>query len=163
MQARPPLLRRLGLALLWWAAASALVFATAGAGVGLALVGFALAGVELGEVQRTLWIGLAEAVATTALAPLGAWTLGTWWLAAAVRAALDARWRSLAPGVAALAALGFPPVGAFCFTAWHARSALDYAATWLLLAGTVTGALLLARRMLPALAPGAFGGRPVSG
>jgi hypothetical protein len=163
MRDRPSLARRLGLALVWGAAAAALVGLFAALLAGLALASHAAAGTELGEVQRALWIGLARTVAATALAPLGAWTLVAWWIATTVRPALDARWGSLGPGVAALAAVGFPPVGAFCFTAWQARSVLDYAGTWLLVAGGVTAALLLARRWVPGLGPGALGNPPLAG
>jgi hypothetical protein len=159
----PTLVRRLALGLLWSVASAALVLALAALGAGVARAGYALAGIELGEVQRAVWIALAKTIGGTALAPLGAWTLGAWWVAAALRPALDATWGRIAVGVIVLAALGFPPVGAWGFTAWHPGNALDYAATWLLVAGGVAAALLLARRLVPPLAPGALGKPPFSG
>ena len=160
MQGRSPIARRLVLGLLWSGVAAGLVLAFAVLAAGVALAGFALAGIELGDVQRTLWAAIAKAVGATALAPLGAFTLVAWWILAAARPGLDASWRSLALGVTGLAALGFPPVGAWSFTIWQAETALDYAGTWLAVAGGVSAALLLARRLVPALAPGAFGNPP---
>jgi len=151
MPSRPTAVRRLGLALLWVATAAALVLGLAALGAGLALAG------GVGEPERAVWRGLARAIGLGALAPLGAWTVAAWGVLAGWRPGLDASWRSLAPGVLVVAALGFPPVGAWCFTAWTPRSALDYVGTLALVAGGVAAALLLARRLWPPLAPGALG------
>ncbi|MBW2447275.1 MAG: hypothetical protein JRG83_15260 [Deltaproteobacteria bacterium] len=151
--------RRLGLALLWSAVTTGLVVGFAAALAGLALAGLAIAGIELGEVQRAVWLAIARSVATTALAPLGVFTLVAWWILTAVRPAFDATWRSILVGTFGLAALGFPPVGAGSFTIWKAETPFDYGATWLLVAGGVTAALVLARRVVPVLGPGAFGAR----
>jgi hypothetical protein len=149
---------RLGLALLCWAAAAALVLLAAALASGLTLGAVRVAGGEIGEVQRAVWLSLARVVGTRALAPLALGTVVAWWAMAGRWPALDASWRALAPGTAAVAVLLFPPVGAWVFTAWGPASARDYLGTWALVAGGVTAALLLARAVVPGLGPGALAG-----
>jgi hypothetical protein len=109
-----------------------------------------------GELQRHAWQLLATTVLVQALLPLWAATLATWLLLLRVAPWLDATWRRLASGIAALAALWFAPVGAYSFDAWTPTSARDVAATVLLCAGGVSAALLLPRFGFRPLAPGAF-------
>jgi len=159
MAARVPWLRRLGLALLWWAVAAAVVALAALLAAAVGLVSAALAGAEIGEVQRAVWLELGRTVAGRALAPLGLVTVLAWLALAARFPGLDASWRGLLAGVPAVAAAGFLPVGAFVFTAWRPETAWDRAGTLGLVAGGVSVALLLARRALPVLAPGALAPR----
>ena len=148
--------RRIGLALAWWWAAAAVTAVVAAAAGGLVWGAFVLRGGELGEVQRSAWLGVARAVGLQALAPLAAWTVAAWWAACTARPALDRRWSHIAAGLAALAALGFPAVAPLSFHAWTPGGPADYLGTWLLVAGGVTAALLVGRRLLPPLGPGAL-------
>jgi hypothetical protein len=152
-------LGRLGLALLWWLAAAALVGLAAALAAGAGLASLALSESEIGEVQRAVWLGLAGTLATQALAPLGLLTVLAWLGLAARFPRLDARWRGLLAGIPLVAALGFLPVGAWLFTAWRPETSWERAGTLGLVAGGVAAALLLARRALPVLAPGTFSGR----
>ncbi len=95
-------------------------------------------------------------VLVEALLPQLAATLASWWLLARAFPALEAGWRLLVTRLPLLAALWFPPIGAFCFRIWEPRSAGDYAATLLLTTGGVSLALLIPRRALRALRPGCF-------
>jgi hypothetical protein len=155
-----PAAARLGLALLWWVAAAALLALAAALAAGLALGAARLAGGEIGEVQRSVWLALARTIGATALAPLALATVVLWCAAATRWPTLDTTWRALAPGTVALALLAFPPVGAWVFTAWSPGTTLDYLGTWALVAGGVAAALLLARLVVPGLGPGAFSGAP---
>lgn len=149
-------LRGLVAASLWWLAGAGVVAAAGVTVAGAGLLLLAASGGELGEVQRELWIGLAGTLAAQALAPLGALTVTAWWAMCQLRPGLDRSWGSLAAGIPLLAALAFPPVGALCFTAWTPGSAWDYLGTLLLLSGGVSGALLIPRRLLERLGPGAL-------
>lgn len=156
-------LRRLGLALLWWAVATVVVILAAALAAGVGLAKLALAGSEIGEVQRAVWLELGRTVARQALAPLGGLTVLAWLALSTRFPALECRWRGLLAGVPLVAAAGFLPVGAWLFTAWRPETVWDRAGTLGLVAGGVSAALLLARRALPVLAPGAFAPRAPGG
>lgn len=143
-----------------WALASALLL-----GVGFALFGAALvavnavrAGVELGSVQLAGWRALGTAIAGQALAPAWGLTLAGWLVLARIWPTLERSWRRLVPGLLGVSVLCFPLV-ARSFTMWTPTRLLDVVYTALLVSGSAAGALLLARRLIPALAPGAFARR----
>jgi hypothetical protein len=121
------------------------------------------AGATPGPVQRQAWIALATRVLEQALLPLWGATLVSWLALARGVPALDRGWRTLAPGIALLAALWFAPVGAFGFTMWTPRDAHDVLGTLALCAGGVSVALLLPRWLWRRLAPGAFSAARPSG
>jgi hypothetical protein len=151
----------------WWLAALvwAVCLAALLAGGFAALVAWIAwhAGASPGPVQLQAWIAIATRVLEQALLPLWAATLASWLALARGLPALDRGWRTLAPGVALLAALWFAPVGAFGFTMWTPRDAHDVIGTVALCAGGVSVALLLPRWLWRRLAPGAFSAARPSG
>jgi hypothetical protein len=122
----------------------------------LASVGYLRTGNFPGELQRHAWFSVMTAVFMQALAPLWGATLLSWLALVRVAPRLDASWRTLALGIAGLAAVWFAPVGAYCFQIWTPGSARDVVGTLALCAGGVSAALLLPRAALRALAPGAL-------
>lgn len=140
-----------------WALGSGLLLA---GGFALLVAALALslalrAGAAPGPLQRQAWLAVATSVLAQALLPLWAATLASWLALARIAPALDRRWRTVAPGVAALAALWFAPVGAFGFSIWQPTGARDVLGTLALCAGGVSAALLLPR-LSRRLAPGCF-------
>lgn len=135
---------------------TALAFGFAALVGGIVVAGFLRTGNFPGELQRHAWISLATTVLAQALVPLWGATLTSWLAAVRIAPRLDGEWRTLALGIAGLAALWFAPVGAFCFEAWTPSSARDVAATLALCAGGVSAALLLPRWAFGFLAPGAL-------
>jgi len=123
---------------------------------GIVVVGSLRTGNFPGELQRHAWLTLATTVLEQALVPLWGATLASWLAVVRIAPRLDGEWRTLALGIAGLAALWFAPVGAFCFEAWTPSSARDIAATLALCAGGVSAALLLPRWAFGFLAPGAL-------
>jgi hypothetical protein len=118
----------------------------------------------LGDLQWIVWVTLLRGVLLTALLPQMVLALGIWLCVARVAPSLESSWKGLLGGVPATAALAFVPVGLFGFAMWEPQSWMDVVNTWLLVSAGSSAALLLARRALPALRPGAMcltaGGRP---
>lgn len=132
-------------------------------GLGLWLAAlFAVGGAEATGVLRAAGRALYRTILVQALLPQAALALGGWLAAAWWRPRLDTSWRTLLPGVTLLAVLCFVPVGALAFEAWSPAGPRDVAGTCLLLSVGVAAALLLPRRLLRPLGPGAFAptGRP---
>ncbi len=119
-------------------------------------IGYLRTGNFPGEVQRLALLSVMTTVFSQALAPLWGATLLSWLALVRVSPRLDARWPTIALGIAGLAALWFAPVGRYCFEVWTPTSARDVLATLALCAGGVSAALLLPRLALRALAPGAL-------
>jgi hypothetical protein len=150
---RAHLIRLLG----WLAASSALLVA------GFLLLGVAAvasgtlrAGGELRAMQGLVWRILFERIVIEALLPQLLLTFVSWLALVRLFPGLDRTWWGLAGGLAAVAALWFPVVGAFSFESWTPTSWVDYANTWLLTSTGVTASLLLPRRVVRPLRPGAF-------
>jgi len=141
-----------------WALASGLLLAGGLYAVGAALVvvGNARAGTSLGDVQLAALHAVFLAVLWEALFPHWLLSLASWLVLARLMPRLEGAWRFLGPCVAGVAALWFPVVGFLSFRAWTPTSAADVANTWLLMTAGTAAALLLPRRLLPPLAPGAF-------
>lgn len=123
---------------------------------GIVVFGYLRTGNFPGELQRHAWFTLATTVLEQALVPLWAATLASWLAVVRIAPSLDGSWRSLALGIAGLAALWFAPVGAYCFEAWTPTSGRDVAGTLALCTGGVSAALLLPRWAWRWLAPGAL-------
>lgn len=115
-----------------------------------------------GPLQRHAWLTLTTTLLEQALLPLWAATLASYLALARLAPRLDRAWRTLAPGVAVLAALWFAPVGAFRFSVWHPTRIGDVIGTLALCAGGVSAALLLPR-LCRSLAPGTFAPPPGPG
>jgi len=141
-----------------WALASGVLLAGGLYAVGAALVavGNARSGTSLGDVQLAALHAVFLAVLWEALLPHWLLSLASWLVLARLVPCLEEVWRLLGPCVAAVAALWFPVVGYLFFRAWKPTSAADVAHTWLLMTAGTAAALLLPRRLLPPLAPGAF-------
>jgi hypothetical protein len=107
-------------------------------------------------LPRGVGLELARAIALQALGPLWAATLATWLAASRVAPALDRSLARLALGVAAIAALWFPPIGGFLFSVWSPRGPGDWVGTCAILVGAVTAALFLPRWLVRGLGPGVF-------
>ncbi len=150
-------MRRAGLGLLWWAVSASLAAGLLAAAFGAAGLAVSAGVLELGEVQREVWLGLAKAIGLQLALPLSGLTVAAFVLAARLRPGLDASLPRIALGLAAIAALAFPPVGALAFTSWEPGSAGNYLGTlaWAV-AGTLA-ALLPPRRWISPLHPGTFG------
>lgn len=136
---------------LWAVSSAALLF-----GGWLALCAFLTRSLPV-EVQREFF----RVISLQALAPLWAATLASQLvLARVVPAAVERGWRAAIAGTALLATVWFVPIGIWLFDAWSPAGAADWLRTWLLLVAAVGSALLLPRRILAALAPGAFAPAP---
>jgi hypothetical protein len=132
-----------------------------GVGLGMLVATFFAAaawrhGAPPGAVQQQAWLALAGAVLRQALLPLWGGALVTWLAVVRLAPASDVSWRTVAPGVTALALLWFVPVGLWSFDAWTPSDAGDAVGTALLCGGGVAAALLLPRLLFRPLAPGAF-------
>lgn len=135
---------------------------------GLLLVGFAafalvilapsvIARGELpGDIQQQALGAVYSALVTQALLPQLLLTGVTWLAVARVIPALDRSRLVLAGALFAVAALWFPAVGHYWFTAWSPTGPRDYVLTLLLVAGGAALALFVPRIASPALAPGKF-------
>jgi hypothetical protein len=142
-----------------WAGVSAALLAGGFYGLGAALVALGRhgAGTSLGEIQLAALHAVFMAVLVEALLPHWILTLTTWLVLVRFAPRLDHAWRSLGPGLLAVAALWFPVAGFVFFRAWKPTSAADVAHTWLLMTAGVAAALLLPR-LLPPLTRGALAG-----
>ncbi|HTF33488.1 MAG TPA: hypothetical protein VK714_07270 [Myxococcota bacterium] len=142
-----------------WAGASAALLAGGFYGLGAALVALGRpgAGTSLGEIELTALHAVFMAVLVEALLPHWILTLTTWLVLVRFAPRLDHAWRSLGPGLLAVAALWFPVAGFVFFRAWKPTSAADVAHTWLLMTAGVAAALLLPR-LFPPLTLGALAG-----
>lgn len=103
------------------------------------------------------WRLLFATIARQALLPHLAVTFASYVVAARWLSVLERDLGSVLLGVATLATLSFPAVGAFSFTAWKPDGVGDYLATWLLLVAATSTALVLPRRLVPMLRPAATG------
>lgn len=144
----------LALRVLAWAGVAA-VLLVCGLALWLSAL-FALGGAGAASALRAAGRALHWAILVQALLPHATLTLAGWLVLARLCPRLDTSWRSLGPGVALLAAVCFAPVGAGTFRSWSPSGPGDVVATWLLLTAGVAGALLLPRRLLRPLGPGAF-------
>lgn len=140
-----------------------LVFST-----GLLLAGFAAFGATAlvpsvmargtlpGDLQQQALGALYSALVTQALLPQlllsGVTCLAVW----RVIPALDASRLAHAAALSSAAALWFPVVGHYSFTAWSPTGPRDYLLTLLLVGGGAALALLVPRIVSPALGPGRF-------
>jgi hypothetical protein len=124
---------------------------------GAVALGAWLRGGEPGGPQVAAWLLIVRGVALQALLPHLLLTGGAWAVLARAAPRLDASWPRLALGLALLATLAFPPVARLSFAMWTPGSWVDVFHTLWLMAGGVTAALLLARRLAGRrLAPGAL-------
>lgn len=146
------------LRILGWALAAAIALC-----IGFALLGggrIALdamrSGISPGRVRIGFLWSLYAAIVSQALLPHLLLSLLAWLALARSFPALERTWRSLSTGITVTAAVCFPVIGSFSFTAWTPTSARDYLATLLLMTGGTSAALLLPRRLLRPLAPGAL-------
>jgi len=143
---------------LWLLIAAALLL-----GLFLALAGASVAlgawnrGGEPNAPQVAIWLLIVRGVAVQALLPHLLLTGASWALLARVAPAVESRWLRIAGGLALLATLWFPLVGRVFFAMWTPGTWVDYVNTLWLMAGGVTAALLVARRLAGRhLAPGAL-------
>ena len=113
-----------------------------------------------GDIQQQALGAVYSALVTQALLPQLLLTGVTWLAVARVIPALDRSRLALASALFAVAALWFPLVGHYSFTAWSPTGPRDYAFTLLLVAGGAALALFLPRVVSPALRPGSFTAGP---
>ncbi|HBZ69951.1 MAG TPA: hypothetical protein DEP35_09530 [Deltaproteobacteria bacterium] len=144
-----------------WAGVSAalLVGGLYALGALLIAIGNHRAGTSLGPMQIAALHAIFLAIVLEALFPHWILTVLTWLALVRFAPRLDRAWRSLVPGLAAVAALWFPVVGFLLYRVWKLwkpAGPADVAKTWLLMTGGVAAALLLPRRLAPPLAPGSF-------
>jgi hypothetical protein len=144
--------------ILGWALAAAIALC-----IGFAMLGSGWIALEairseigLGQVRIAVLWSFYAAIVSQALLPHLLLSLLVWLAVARCLPAVERSWRSLSTGIAVTAAVCFPVIGSFCFTAWTPTSARDYLATLLLMTGGTSVALLLPRRLLRSLAPGAL-------
>jgi hypothetical protein len=139
-----------------WAIAS-LAVALAGLMVVTALVSVAIPiSIPSGDAAVAApagWGLIFATIARQALLPHLALTCVSYVVAARFLKELERGIGSVLLGVATLATLAFPAVGAFSFTAWKPGGAGDYLATWLLLVAATSAALVLPRGLVPMLRP----------
>lgn len=143
-----------------WGCVSAVILLGGVYALGLGLVTLRLdagAASAAGGVQSAARHALISVVARDALLPHAALALLAWLALVRFAPRIDASWGALAASLPACSLLVFPIVGAFTFEAWSPGGASDVVATAALLSGSVGAALWLARRIVPALRPGAFG------
>jgi|GEM_PF-4607918 len=140
-----------------WAAVAMCIAAVA---LGMFLGGvFAVAWLRaggLGELQWFIWITLLRNLLLTALLPQIALAAALWMLALRIAPALERSWRGVLPGVVGASALASLPVARIGLGMWEPQSWLDVLNTGLLLSAGTSTALLLARRCVPWLHPGAL-------
>jgi hypothetical protein len=134
------------------ASVAGLVLAASWAAPGIAPTGTAPPFVR----SAALW-ALGRAVFVQALAPhiLAVWVA---WLALVVRwPALDGSWGRIALGGAGIGFAVAPALTHVFFSAWTPVTPLDSLRTWVLLGAAAAACLVLARRAIPGLGPGALG------
>ncbi len=138
---------------------AALALGLALLGLGALALGSLRTGVWPTHLQRAAWGALFEAVLRQALLPHVLLTAAGWLALVRVAPRLDRSWRTLVPGLLALAGAAFPIV-ARGFSVWSPASAADVVSTALLLSASAAAALLLPRALVRALGPGAFARSP---
>jgi hypothetical protein len=151
-------------ALVWLCVSAGLLLAGFAVFAAAILVPSIVANGSLPEhVQRQALGTVYSVIAVQALLPDLAITSLVWLSLVGAFPQLDRSWRTLALGLPAVAALGFPVVGHYLFTVWSPGGPRDYLFTVLLIALGVTAALLVPRVLSRELAPGCFTIRANSG
>jgi hypothetical protein len=141
-----------GALLLGAASVAALALAASWAAPGIAPDGAAPPFVRHAAVQALGRAVFVQAVAPHVLALAAIWPLLTlrW-------PALDASWGRIALGGAAVGFVVSPLLTHALFSVWNPITPLDALKTWAVLGAAAATCLLLARRAVPRLGPGAFG------
>lgn len=119
------------------------------------------AGTDISHLPLRVWRALATGILFEALLPAWALAAATWLVVLWRAPHYDARWSTVFAGTALAALVWFPLVGGVSFEMWEPMNVGDYFATWALVSGGATAALLIPRlapwwrpgRLAPGAAP----------